>query len=62
METTVVIELINSVGFPIVACAAMFYMNINVLKQQKTMIDDMASTVKHNTEIMKELSYQIGRL
>lgn len=62
METGIIIELINAVGFPIVACGALFWMNINSLKQQRMILSELTKTVDQNTQIMRELNYQIGRL
>lgn len=62
METGVVVELINTVGFPIVACGALFWMNINSLKQQRMILNELTKTVDQNTQIMRELNHQIGRL
>lgn len=62
METNAIVELINTVGFPIVACAALFWMNINSLKQQRLLLQEMQQAVNANTAVMKELNYQIGRL
>lgn len=62
MDTNTLVEIINSVGFPIVACAALFWMNINSLKQQRMILNELTKTVEHNTQIMQELNYQIGRL
>lgn len=62
MELTTVIDLINSVGFPIVACGALFWMNVTSLKQQRLILNELTKTVEHNTQTMKELNYQIGRL
>lgn len=62
METSTIVELINTVGFPIVACVALFWMNINTLKQQRLLLQEVQQAVNANTEVMKELNYQIGRL
>jgi len=62
METGVVVELINTVGFPIVCCGALFWMNINSLKQQRMILNELTKTVEQNTQIMRELTHQIGRL
>lgn len=61
METKTIIELINSVGFPIVASAALFWMNVNTLKQQRLLLQEVKQSVDANTEVMKELIRQIGR-
>ena len=62
MEMGTIVELINSVGFPIVVCGALFWMNINSLKQQRMILNELTKTVDQNTQIMRELNYQIGRL
>lgn len=62
MEVGTVVEIINAVGFPIVCCGALFWMNINSLKQQRMILNELTKTVDQNTQIMRELNYQIGRL
>lgn len=61
METKTIIELINTVGFPIVASVALFWMNINTLKQQRLLLQEVKQAVDANTEVMKELIRQMGR-
>lgn len=62
MDTGIIVELINTVGFPIVACGALFWMNIHSLKQQRMILNELTKTVDQNTQIMRELNYQLGRL
>lgn len=62
METAQIVELVNTVGFPIVCCAALFWMNIHSLKQQRMILNELTKTVDQNTQIMRELNYQLGRL
>lgn len=62
MEAETIVELINSVGFPIVACGALFWMNVHSLKQQRMILNELTKTVEHNTQTMRELNHQIGRL
>lgn len=61
METSTIVELINTVGFPIVASVALFWMNINTLKQQRLLLQEVKQAVDANTEVMKELIRQMGR-
>ena len=61
METNTIVELINTVGFPIVASVALFWMNINSLKQQRLLLQEMKQAVDANTEVMRELIRQMGR-
>lgn len=62
MSAETIVELINVVGFPIVACGALFWMNIHSLKQQRMILNELTKTVDQNTQIMRELNHQIGRL
>lgn len=53
MDVTEVTQLISSVGFPIVACMAMFYMNNKTLTELK-------DTIQNNTTVMELILQKIG--
>lgn len=53
MDITEVTQLISSVGFPIVACMAMFYMNNKTLTELK-------DTIQNNTTVMELILQKIG--
>ena len=53
MNITEVTQLISSVGFPIVACMAMFYMNNKTLTELK-------DTIQNNTTVMELILQKIG--
>lgn len=53
MNVTEITQLISSVGFPIVACMAMFYMNNKTLTELK-------DTIQNNTTVMELILQKIG--
>lgn len=53
MDITEITQLISSVGFPIVACMAMFYMNNKTLTELK-------DTIQNNTTVMELILQKIG--
>lgn len=55
MDINAVSQLIGSLGFPIVACCAMFY-SLNVQgKQHKEEIEKMSEALNNNTLALTEL-------
>lgn len=61
METNALIELINSIGFPIAACVALYYMNMAILKRQEEILQKLQSTLDHNTRSIDALVSEIRR-
>lgn len=53
MNVTEITQLISSVGFPILACMAMFYMNNKTLTELK-------DTIQNNTTVMELILQKIG--
>ena len=53
MDITEITQLISSVGFPIVACMAMFYMNNKTLTELK-------DTIQNNTTVIELILQKIG--
>ena len=51
MEVNDIITLISNVGFPIVCCGVLFWLNY---KLQQT-INDLKSTLTENTTLLKQL-------
>lgn len=47
--------LISTVGFPIAACVAMFYMINKTLKEFKTVIENHTKAIEGNTTLIKEV-------
>lgn len=61
METNALIDLINSIGFPIAACVALYYMNMASLKRQEEILQKLQSTLDHNTRSIDALVSEIRR-
>lgn len=47
--------LIDSVGFPIVAAGALFWLNINHLKNQREIISEMIQTLKEVENLIQKI-------
>ena len=52
---TEIVEMINSVGFPIVATCAMAYLLLNEQKAHKEEMKELQKAIEGNTLIMTEL-------
>lgn len=55
MDAQVIGQLIASLGFPIVAAAAMFWMVNKNEERHKDEIDSMRKTVEENTSVLTSL-------
>ena len=55
MELEVIKELINSVGFPIVVCGALFWSNHNTTKRYDEILLKFRDTIDNNTLAIKSL-------
>ena len=55
MEASIIVELINSVGFPIGMCVALFWFSQNTLKRQQELLDQFKDTIRDNTEALRQL-------
>ena len=59
METNIIIELINTIGFPIAACIALYYMNVSSLKKQEELLAKLQNTLDNNTRSIDVLISEI---
>ena len=59
MEASIIVELINSVGFPIGMCVALFWFCQNTLKGQQELLNQFKDTIRDNTEALRQLSEKI---
>ena len=50
-----IVNLINSVGFPIAACVALYYQNIQSNKMYEKMVEEFSAAVNANTKTLSEL-------
>ena len=55
MDTNIMVELINSVGFPIGMCVALFWFCNNTLKGQQELLNQFKDTLRDNTEALRQL-------
>ena len=54
MEMTM-IEIINVVGFPIAVSIALFWVNRELIKDNRETEDEFRLTIQQNTDVMREL-------
>lgn len=59
MGTQEIIEIINSVGFPIVACGALFWLNVRTLRQQRMMLRELEQTIEKNTYVISSIAEKV---
>ena len=52
--TNELVDLINSVGFPIASSIAFFFICINMFKTQQKLLTEFQNTLRDNTEIIKD--------
>lgn len=55
MEYSQIVTLIQTVGFPIVMCGALFWYMIKQREQHKQETDKMTEALNNNTAILTEL-------
>ena len=55
------IDLINSVGFPIAVSIALFWINLQTIKEQHKLLIDFKDIIRDNSEVMRDLVDEIKR-
>lgn len=55
MDSLLTPEIISTVGFPIACCIALFWFNVNTMRQQQQMLDGMKEALNENTKAMQLL-------
>lgn len=58
---TEIITVINTVGFPIACCVALFMQNGKNAENYQGIINSMQKTIENNTLALKELSIRIEK-
>lgn len=48
-------NLISNVGFPVVVCGALFYLNMKTSETYSKTIDEMRKTINENTNMISKL-------
>ena len=62
MDAQVIGQLIASLGFPIVACCAMFWMVNKNEERHKDELDGMRKTIQENTNVLSSIKELIQLL
>ena len=62
MDVQVIGQLIASLGFPIVACCAMFWMVNKNEERHKDELDGMRKTIEENTNVLSSIKELIQLL
>ena len=62
MDAQVIGQLIASLGFPIVACCAMFWMVNKNEERHKDELDGMRKTIEENTTVLSSIKELIQLL
>lgn len=55
MDLNMVVEIVKSVGFPILACGALFWLINDMRKSHKAEMDKMAEALNNNTTALTRL-------
>lgn len=61
MDINVLIQLIGSLGFPIVACGALFWHMVKSDDQHKEEMDKMSEALNNNTAALLKLTEKIDK-
>ena len=56
MDANTIVQLIGSLGFPIVCCIALFWRMIKSDENHKTEIDKLTDALNNNTLVLQQLS------
>lgn len=54
-------DLINSVGFPIVACGALFWLILRIMKQNRETMDTLQKALDENTDAVRKLYNRLDK-
>lgn len=61
MEVNAVVQLIGSLGFPIVACGALFWRMVKSDEQHKEEMTKMAEALNNNTAALVKLTEKLEK-
>lgn len=59
MDINVIAQLIGSLGFPIVACVAMFWQMNQITKRHQEEVEKLQETLENNTKALVQLSERL---
>lgn len=61
MDVNTLIQLVGSLGFPIVACGALFWRMVKSDEQHKEEMNKMSEALNNNTAALVKLTEKIDR-
>lgn len=56
MDANTIIQIISSLGFPIVMCGALFWYMVKQREEHKEETDHLKDTINENTKVLAELT------
>lgn len=56
MDTNTIIQIVSSLGFPIVMCGALFWYMVKQRETHKEETDHLKDTIAENTKVLAELT------
>lgn len=60
METSTIVQLISSLGFPIVCCIAMFWQNNKLTASHKEEVSKLNDAINNNTIALNHIIDKLG--
>lgn len=60
MDVNTLIQLVSSLGFPVVCCGALFWKMVKIDEQHKEEMDKIAEALNNNTIALTKLSDKLG--
>lgn len=61
MDANTIIQLVGSLGFPIVMCGALFWRMVKSDEQHKEEMDKLSEALNNNTIAITKLSDNLGK-
>lgn len=61
MDVNAIVQLVGSLGFPIVCCWALFWRMIKSDEQHKEEMYKISTSLNNNTEALLKLTERLGR-
>lgn len=61
MDANTIIQLVSSLGFPIVMCGALFWRMVKSDEQHKAEMDKLSEALKNNTIALTKLSDKLDK-
>lgn len=56
MDANIIIQIVSSLGFPIVMCGALFWYMVKQSETHKEETDHLKDTINENTKVLNELT------